>query len=400
MKQKKEIISKKMALLNETIFVSITKKDDSVIIKNFTENAIKILEADFGFAWWKFSDDDSYKLAYKSPATPYDVFLPRAKSSHYQALKRKKPFFASNLQKKDYESSDITPYMKSFVIIPIYHEKTTYGTITLCYKKKHIFSEEEIILSEIIGRTTAQSITIHRLIKTDALLREERLKTEFIANATHEFRTPLAVIKGNIDLARRGTGKNPKSAMSAFRAINYEVKHLSSILSDLTLITSKTWELNNKFEFGNLDIKSLIEVVVRRCKTLARKKNISIIASKIPSLILKGDKLSLEKMLMNLVKNSIIYGNMNGHTIIEVHVTRNILTISVADDGIGIPKEYLTQLFERFYRVNKHHNPGGNSTGLGLSIVKSIAEQHGGRVSVRSTPNKGSVFSVVLPIRR
>ena len=236
--------------------------------------------------------------------------------------------------------------------------------------------------------------------ETDRLLEEERLKVASIADATHELRTPLAIIKGNVDLAMQNKSKNPKAPRSAFRAINYEIKHLSNILSDLTLITSKKGELQNRIVYDKINLRSLVTVVVGRCKAIAYKKNISITARKIPSLIILGDKVYLEKMLANLIKNSIVYGNKNGHTEILAEESRGFVTISVSDDGIGISKEDLPHVFERFYRADKSHTSDANSMGigLGLSIVKWVAEAHGGTVNAKNM-NKGSVFSVSLPIK-
>ena len=237
--------------------------------------------------------------------------------------------------------------------------------------------------------------------ETDRLLEEERLKVASIADATHELRTPLAIIKGNVDLAMQNKSKNPKPPRSALRAINYEIKHLSNILSDLTLITSKKGELQNRIVYDKVNLRSLVTVVVGRCKAIAYKKNISITARKIPSLIILGDKVYLEKMLANLIKNSIVYGNKNGHTEILAEESKGFIIISVTDDGIGISKEDLPHVFERFYRADKSHSSDGNSIGigLGLSIVKWVAEAHGGKVSAKNIKNKGSVFSVSLPIK-
>ncbi len=238
------------------------------------------------------------------------------------------------------------------------------------------------------------------LIKeTKRLLEEEKSKVRSIADATHEFRTPLAVIKGNVDLALEGKGKNKKSPKSALRAINYEINHLSGILTDLSLLTSKSWELKSRVAFEKINLKSFIATVVARCKTLSYKKNISISSRMIPNLTISGDKVYLEKMLVNLVRNSILYGSLDGHTIIDVKKYKQSISINVTDDGIGISKEDLPHIFERFYRVDKFHRSGGNSIGLGLAIVKWIAEIHGGEVSAKSIIGKGSVFSVILPIK-
>ena len=234
--------------------------------------------------------------------------------------------------------------------------------------------------------------------ETTRLLEEERLKVASIADATHELRTPLAIIKGNVDLAMRSQLKNPKPPKSALRAIDYEIKHLSSMLSDLTLITSNKVEFKTKIAHNKINLRVLLERVIERCRTLAYKKNISITANKIPDLTIYGDKAYLEKMLANLIKNSIDYGKMDGHTEILARECKGFLIITITDDGIGIAKEDLPHVFERFYRADKFQNSGGSGTGLGLAIVKWIAEVHGGEVSVRNPENGGSVFSVSLPI--
>lgn len=234
--------------------------------------------------------------------------------------------------------------------------------------------------------------------ETARLLEEERWKMAFTADATHELRTPVAIIKGNVDLAMLHESKNPKSAKSALRAINYEIKHLSSILSDLTLITSQQGEFQNKIVTNNVDLRALVGVVVERCKALAYKKKISITVKKMPHIVLTGDKVYLEKMLTNLIKNSIIYGRKNGNTRIETLHSKESVTLSVVDDGVGISKEDLPHIFERFYQADKSHHSEKNSVGLGLSIVKWVAESHGGNVSVENN-TKGCTFSVTLPLK-
>lgn len=232
------------------------------------------------------------------------------------------------------------------------------------------------------------------------LLEDERGKVQSIADATHEFRTPLAIIKGNVDLAMLDASKNPKSLKSAFRAINHEIKHLSGILVDLSLITSKAWELKNRIVYEKVALKPFIAMVVERCIVLAHKKNISITAEKIPAISLLGDKGYLEKMLVNLVRNSIIYGNKNGHTEIKVTQSKDCVVIQVIDDGIGISDEDMPYVFDRFFRAEKLTTSLGSSIGLGLAIVKWVAEIHGGTVSVSNRKNKkGTVFSVTLPIK-
>jgi signal transduction histidine kinase len=102
-------------------------------------------------------------------------------------------------------------------------------------------------------------------------------------------------------------------------------------------------------------------------------------------------------MLANLNKNSFDYGEENGHTEILARESKGFIIITIGDDGVGIAQEDLSHVFERFYRADKFQSSGGSGTGLGLTIVKWVAEVHGGEVSVRNIENKGSVFSVSLP---
>ncbi|MDE2399739.1 MAG: PAS domain S-box protein [Patescibacteria group bacterium] len=254
---------------------------------------------------------------------------------------------------------------------------------------------------ELVIQCNIRDITerkeVDQIKESKRLLEVERWKVESIADATHELRTPLAIIKGNVDLAMRHISKKPKPMRTALKDINYEIGRLAKILTDLSLITSKAWELKNRIVYKKLDLRVLVKKVVGQCKPLAYKKNISITSSEMPRIIMLGDEGYLAKMIINLVKNSIIYGRKNGHTKISVKKSKNLITISVADDGIGISEEDLPHVFERFYRADKFQRSHENNVGLGLAIVKWVAEIHGGSVKVQSVQKKGSVFSVSIP---
>lgn len=390
-------ISKKITLLNQTALKVMTEEDNISIIKIFTNESIKIFEADLGFAWGKFKLNDTYKIVYKSPGIPFEPVFPFKRKSY---------------------PSNISKHLKSYLIININYFDHSYGSIILGYNQKHDFKPEELALANTTGNVIAHAITINWLLEkeqkavtlaekqktTEVLFSQEKLKNEFIANATHEIRTPLAIIKGNIDLALNTKKGKAYSNQNFLTAIDEEIKHLSDIVSDLVLITSRgKQEQAHRITYNKVNLKSLIERVVKRCRTLAIDKSISIVTKNIPNIKISGNEDYLEKMLMNLIKNSITYGNKNGRTEIGVKKSGKFVTINIADNGIGLSKEDLPHVFERFYRGDKAHSSRGtkeNSTGLGLAIVKWVAEIHDGKVKVKSIKNKGSVFSVFLPIKR
>jgi signal transduction histidine kinase len=230
------------------------------------------------------------------------------------------------------------------------------------------------------------------------LLEEERLRMESIANTAHELRTPLAIIKGNVDISMMEKAKGGSSdSKNALLSINHEVERLSEILSDIGLITSKAWNMETRIYYEDIDLQALIKAVVGRCKVIALKKNIKIITTSTPRSVILGDRRYLEKMFLNIIENAIVYGVENGH--IEISATKSgvFIKIDIADDGIGVSKNDLPHVFERFYRADKSHN--GSGVGLGLSIVKWIAELHGGEVSARNKKDRGMVVSVLLPVK-
>jgi PAS domain S-box-containing protein len=233
--------------------------------------------------------------------------------------------------------------------------------------------------------------------KALVLLEQEKLKTRFIADATHELRTPLAIIKGNVELALRNKDKKASSA-ETFKAINVEVNHLAELLSDLTTLTTENQSLHQKISKSKINLPELIMTVGERCKKLALTKNVKIEVKNIPETFLVGDSMYLEKLFLNIFTNAIKYGKEKGLVTISARKNKKYATITVADNGIGIAKKDLPNIFNRFYRAENakifHHD----GTGLGLAISKWIVEAHNGSIEVTSELKKGTIFTIQLPI--
>ncbi|MBP9711566.1 MAG: PAS domain S-box protein [Candidatus Pacebacteria bacterium] len=245
-------------------------------------------------------------------------------------------------------------------------------------------------IRDITYRKKIESIKVAK-----KLLEAERERVESIANTAHELRTPIAIIKGNVDISYKKSNQHTKVAL---RAINLEVERLSDILADIGLITTRAWDLKEALSYQEVDLALVINTVCKRSKVIALKKHIKITIKKIPKVMILGDKRYLERMFLNLLDNSIVHGYKNGHTVISATKQGEFVKINVTDNGSGIAPEDLGNIFLRFFQGDKSHHGAG--VGLGLSIVKWAVDLHGGDVSVVNNIKRGSTFSVLLPIVR
>ena len=221
----------------------------------------------------------------------------------------------------------------------------------------------------------------------DGLLRSQR---SFVADASHELRGPLTVIRGNLDLLKRNLSEEDRS--ESIRVLETEMTRMTRIVNDLLVLA--------EVESGQLDqeqtvsLKELLLDAHERALQLAGERQIVIARQE--DLWVKGDAHRLDQLIGNLVGNAIKYTPEGGTITLSLYQDGDWARLDVADTGMGIPAEHLPHIFERFYRVDKARSRRSGGSGLGLAIVKGIAEQHGGKVSVTSEAGKGSTFSVWL----
>jgi two-component system phosphate regulon sensor histidine kinase PhoR len=225
----------------------------------------------------------------------------------------------------------------------------------------------------------------------------ERTRQDFVANVSHELRTPLTTIKGYVETLLEGAWREGV-ALQFLQVIQRHTDRLTKIVEDLltlSRIESKGFQLKTE----QVPVAELIEDALGFVSPGAEKKRISILRGEIASpLFVPGDRDYLEQVFVNLLDNAIKYTQEGGT--IEVSAIEKedrLVLFSVRDNGIGIPKEDLSRIFERFYRVDKGRSQEIGGTGLGLSIVKHIVQTHGGRVWAESQPGKGSTFYFILP---
>lgn len=222
------------------------------------------------------------------------------------------------------------------------------------------------------------------------------LKTKFTSDAAHEIRTPLTIIQGNLDLISKQIESNP-DAQENIDLVKKEVKNITNILSDLTLLT-KTELYPDQMDQDEVNINELLNSVYKSLKAVAEKNNTKLFYDKPKKdIIIKGDTIKLERLFLNIIRNGIKYSKNKGWVKIEVTKYNDDVKIIISDNGIGIPKNDLPYIFQRFYRVDKARSRSRGGTGLGLAISKWIAELHKGTIEAESRVNQGSRFIITLP---
>lgn len=267
-----------------------------------------------------------------------------------------------------------------------------------------VFSLEKII------RATIASITIGGIgyfgvvsyLKNAQQLEQEvktldRMKEEFISNVSHELRTPLTVAKGSIDLVLDSElNEKQKEILSMGKT---SLIRLNRLISDLIEIAKM--EEHPVLRLENVALDSMIRQCIYEIKPIAEQDNINIkvqLQENLPAL--RADREKLQQVFFNLFSNAIKFNKRNGKIIVEASQNDGVMEVSIADTGIGIPREHLDKIFDRFYQVDGSTTRKYVGTGLGLAIVKKAVEMHGGKIWVESELGNGSKFTFTLPMQR
>jgi two-component system phosphate regulon sensor histidine kinase PhoR len=229
------------------------------------------------------------------------------------------------------------------------------------------------------------------------LRRLEAVRRDFVANVSHELKTPVTSIKGFTETLLDGAVDDPVAGPRFLRIIAGQAERLNSIIEDLLALSALEGTDEGMVPpLQEAAIEDVLHVAADVCGPRAEAKHVTIEVDAPADLMVKMNPALLEQAVVNLIDNAVKYGPEGG--IVRVGAERRgaEAVVTVADDGPGIPREHLSRLFERFCRVDKARSRDIGGTGLGLSIVKHIAQVHGGRVSVESTVGRGSVFRLHL----
>ena len=228
--------------------------------------------------------------------------------------------------------------------------------------------------------------------------RLENLRLDFVANVSHELKTPVTTIVGFVETLLEGAKDNPEELNHFLEIISRQADRLAAIIDDLlTLSRLESAPLDEILDLSEQNLEEILESCYQISRARADKKHISLKYECPASLHVYADRSLLTQAVVNLVDNAIKYSLDNSSVVMRGSVTSAGVQITVADNGPGIDEHHLARLFERFYRVDKARSRKLGGTGLGLAIVKHIVSVHGGQVKVETCIGKGSTFIILLP---
>jgi len=288
--------------------------------------------------------------------------------------------------------------------IPLQHALDAFKETGVPLSREIVFENEnpvviDVTISAVQGLPPGQEKTMIVLRDITRIKKLERVRADFVANVTHEIKTPLAAIIGFIETLRDGAIDEKETAQHFFEIIQKHAERLNRLVDDLLVISNA--ELGEmRFSFESISLGGIIDTILPVIEPMALKKEIRIEAD-IPANLppIRADRDRLHQIVLNILDNAVKF-TPDGGTISIQGVDRNDGTAAViiSDTGVGIPNGEISRLGERFYRVDKTRSRELGGTGLGLSIVKHLMAAHHGRMEIRSQPGRGTTVSLIFPV--
>lgn len=261
---------------------------------------------------------------------------------------------------------------------------------------QHIQAESNDEIGTLAKAINKMNRELQKLFSETA--KYEQLRRDFVANASHELRTPLSMIKGYVETLREGTENDQQKMQEFIHIIDRNVSQLNNLVEDLLELSHLEYQKSIP-QPKPVNIRGIIKEILEYLTPASILKKQEIINKiEADTSEINTDPELLKKAITNLLDNAIKYTPEGGKIEVITKTQDNNLFVTVKDNGIGIPAEDLPRIFERFYRVDKSRSREMGGTGLGLAIVKHIIQTLGGEVTVQSETNKGSTFTIKLPV--
>jgi len=285
--------------------------------------------------------------------------------------------------------------LQRFVVRALSGEEPVEKDLILYGEEERIVRAHGTPLRDAEGKRIGVLIVLNDVTR---LARLENIRKDFVANVSHEVKTPITAIKGFVETLQEGHAQGPEESRRFLGIIHKHVERLESIVEDL-LSLSRIEKETEKEEIvlGEHPIRDVLNAALQVCEIKRAEKNILIEMSCQEDLSGTVNPALMEQAVVNLLDNAIQYSEPGGKVHLEARGTEDEILIQVRDHGCGIERKHLDRIFERFYRVDKSRSRKLGGTGLGLAIVKHIVQAHGGRVSVESQIGAGSTFILHLP---
>jgi len=226
--------------------------------------------------------------------------------------------------------------------------------------------------------------------------RVHEVRRDFVANISHELKTPIGALS-LLSEAVLSAKDDPDSVMKFATRMQHEAKRLTDLVQEIINL-SRLQDSDPLSVAEEVSINDIIQVAVDQSQTISQSRNIDIQYMKSDDANVLGDGEQITMAVHNLIENAINYSPIGTRVSVTTVIDKDIVQISVTDQGIGIPESDQERIFERFYRVDPARSRETGGTGLGLSIVKHVAVKHGGEVKVWSQPGVGSTFALRFPV--
>lgn len=257
-------------------------------------------------------------------------------------------------------------------------------------------------ITPVKGPTGVHEKTLVVLHDVTRLKKLERMRVDFVANVTHEIKTPLTAVLGFVETLQEGAIEDRETARKFLSTISRHAERLNRLVDELLVISNiELGEMT--FHFEPVSLVGMVESIRPLVELTARNKSISITTDKLPEDLpqIRADRDRLGQILINILDNAVKFTPEGGHVAVEASVAPDhFVVVKITDTGMGIPRDEISRLGERFYRVDKTRSRELGGTGLGLSIVKHLMQAHNGRMDIESQMGKGTTVLLYFPIYR